>query len=61
MHVRRGDIVIGDRDGIVVVPAARLDEVTALVSAKLVLEQSARSDLLAGMGIRAVWDKYEVL
>ena len=58
--VTRGDIVVGDRDGIVVVPEARVADVAELVSAKRVLERSARDDLLGGMGIRAVWDKYQV-
>ena len=60
VRVRRGDIVVGDRDGIVVVPEAQVGNVAELVSAKRVLERSARDDLLAGMGIRAVWDKYQV-
>jgi 4-hydroxy-4-methyl-2-oxoglutarate aldolase len=60
VRVQRGDIVVGDRDGIVIVPAARLAEVADLVRTKRVLEQSARADLLAGMGIRAVWDKHGV-
>lgn len=29
VEVRRGDVVIGDRDGVVVIPAARWDEVAA--------------------------------
>ena len=60
VRVRRHDIVVGDRDGIVVVPEERVADVSALVSAKRVLERSARDDLLSGMGIRAVWDKYQV-
>jgi 4-hydroxy-4-methyl-2-oxoglutarate aldolase len=60
VHVRRGDVVVGDRDGVVVVPGARVDEVIELVGAKRVLEQGARDDLLAGMAIRDVWDKYQV-
>ncbi|MCY7301908.1 MAG: RraA family protein [Thermoleophilia bacterium] len=60
VHVHRGDVVVGDRDGIVVIPASRLSEVAELVGAKRALEQSARDDLLAGMGIHAVWDKYRV-
>jgi 4-hydroxy-4-methyl-2-oxoglutarate aldolase len=60
VHVHRGDLVVADRDGIVVVPSARLSEVAELVGAKRPLEQSARDDLLAGMGIHAVWDKYQV-
>jgi regulator of RNase E activity RraA len=60
VHVHRGDLVVADRDGIAVVPSARLSEVAELVDAKRALEQSARDDLLAGMGIHAVWDKYQV-
>jgi 4-hydroxy-4-methyl-2-oxoglutarate aldolase len=58
--VSRGDVVVADRDGAVVVPAAKVDEVAALVGSKRRLEDAAREDLLAGMRIREVWDKYQV-
>lgn len=58
--VHRGDVVIADSDGIVVVPASEVDQVAAFVANKHTLEQSARDDLMSGMGIRDVWAKYGV-
>jgi regulator of RNase E activity RraA len=56
----RGDLVVADVDGIVVVPAAAVPTVAEAVGAKRILERGARQDLLAGMSVRAVWDKYRV-
>lgn len=61
VDVRPGDLVVGDVDGIVVVPQELLAEVAAAVVTKHRLEGNARADLLAGMGIREVWKKYGVL
>jgi regulator of RNase E activity RraA len=58
--VDRGDVIVADRDGIVVIPAAVIDPVIETVATKRVLEQGARDDLLAGMAIRDVWEKYQV-
>ena len=60
VSVARGDVIMADRDGIVVIPAASLDPVIEAVTTKRVLEQGARDDLLAGMAIRDVWEKYQV-
>ncbi|MEO5634943.1 RraA family protein [Gaiella sp.] len=61
VDVRPGDLVVGDVDGIVVVPQEMVAEVTEAVVTKHRLEGNAREDLLAGMGIREVWVKYGVL
>ena len=58
--VHRGDLVVADRDGIIFVPADRVREVAELVSKKKPLEQGARDDLIAGMHIHDVWEKYGV-
>lgn len=58
--VRRGDLVVADRDGVIFVPSNRVDEVAELVAQKKPLEQGARDDLIAGMHIRDVWKKYGV-
>lgn len=60
VSVRRGDVVVADRDGVVFVPADRVEEVASLVSKKRPLEQGARDDLIAGMPIHDVWQKYGV-
>ncbi|HYY09976.1 MAG TPA: hypothetical protein VE781_03505 [Kineosporiaceae bacterium] len=58
--VRRGDVLVADADGIVVVPRELADAVAAFVATKHRLEQGARDDLVAGLSIREVWDKYGV-
>jgi 4-hydroxy-4-methyl-2-oxoglutarate aldolase len=61
VDVRPGDLVVGDIDGIVVVPHEMVADVAEAVVTKHRLEGNAREDLLAGMGIRQVWKKYGVL
>ena len=61
VDVRPGDLVVGDIDGIVVIPQEMATDVAEAVVTKHRLEGNARADLLAGMGIREVWAKYGVL
>ncbi len=58
--VRRGDVVVGDVDGVVVVPGEVVAQVAAFVRTKHRLEQDARDDLMAGASIREVWETYGV-
>jgi 4-hydroxy-4-methyl-2-oxoglutarate aldolase len=59
--VRPGDLVVGDLDGLVVVPQEILADVAEAVVTKHRLEGNAREDLLAGVSIREVWTRYGVL
>ena len=61
VEVRPGDFIVADVDGVVVVPRALVADTAEAVSVKRRLEGGAREDLLAGMGIREVWNKYRVL
>ena len=61
VDVRPGDLVVGDIDGIVVVPQELVADVAEAVVTKHRLEGNAREDLLSGMSIREVWKKYGVL
>jgi 4-hydroxy-4-methyl-2-oxoglutarate aldolase len=61
VEVSPGDLVIGDLDGVVVVPRGIVVAVADAVVTKHRLEGNARADLLAGVGIREVWKKYGVL
>ena len=56
-----GDLIVGDVDGIVAIPRALAADVAEGVATKHRLEGNARDDLLAGLGIREVWEKYGVL
>jgi regulator of RNase E activity RraA len=61
VEVRSGDTVVADLDGVIVVPADVVDDVAAIALTKAAKESGARSDLLAGLSIRAVWDRYGVV
>ena len=60
VEVAPGDLIVGDVDGIVAIPRALAADVAAAVATKHRLEGNARDDLLAGLGIREVWEKYGV-
>jgi 4-hydroxy-4-methyl-2-oxoglutarate aldolase len=59
--VRPGDWIVADRDGVVVVPGDAISDVAELVRRKASDEHGARSDLLDGASLRAVWEKWGVL
>jgi regulator of RNase E activity RraA len=60
VRVRRGDYLVADEDGVVVLQAELADEVVAHVEEKLRGEHGARDDLLAGKSVRDVWDTWGV-
>ncbi|QQZ59642.1 hypothetical protein JI735_23935 [Paenibacillus sonchi] len=59
--VHPGDVIFGDRDGVVVIPGAITGEVFALATDKATRENHTRDELLAGFTLRQVYDKYGVL
>jgi regulator of RNase E activity RraA len=59
--VAPGDLVFGDYDGIVVVPAAVEDEVLARALEKVTGENRSREELLQGRLLRDVYERYGVL
>lgn len=59
--VRPDDIVVGDADGIVVIPGDIASEVLEAALEKVCRENSTRKALQQGMLLRAVFDKYQVL
>ena len=56
-----GDLVIADSDGIVVVPADVEDRVVELADARARAESTVLGELLAGDGLRAVWERHGIL
>jgi regulator of RNase E activity RraA len=60
VRVRPGDYVVGDEDGIVVLPHEVAGEVIAAIAARRRDEHGAKSDLLAGASVQDVWDKWRV-
>lgn len=60
VRVNPGDFVVADSDGVVVVPADALADVRRLIGRRARDEDGARADLRAGVGMQAVWDKWQV-
>ena len=61
VRVEPGDIVFGDVDGVVVLPAAIADEAIARALTKVTAENRTRDELLAGRLLAEVYAKYGVL
>ena len=56
-----GDLVLGDHDGVVVVPSARADEVLALAEEKVAGENLVREKLAEGMPVSEAFRTYGVI
>lgn len=61
VKVRDGDIVIGDVDGVVVIPQERAAEVLARANEKVAGEGRTRDELRQGGLLREVFEKYRIL
>jgi len=59
--VNSGDLIMGDYDGVVVVPKKIEKEVLELAFEKVFKEKMTRQELLEGELLREVYDKYGVL
>jgi regulator of RNase E activity RraA len=59
--VAAGDLVLGDPDGIVVVPLDAADDVLAAAEEKQAKEELARGLLAEGVTAAEVWDRHHVL
>jgi len=61
VHVEPGDLVLGDHDGVVIVPAALGEEIVALAEAKLANESIVRAKLAEGMPVSEAFRTYGVI
>jgi 4-hydroxy-4-methyl-2-oxoglutarate aldolase len=59
--VTSGDLILGDADGLVVVPRAVEREVLRLAEEKLLGERDTLKELRAGKTLREVFDRYGIL
>jgi 4-hydroxy-4-methyl-2-oxoglutarate aldolase len=58
IEVAPGDIVVGDADGVIIIPQALLDSVTEKVIAWSQSETSARDEIQKGLPLLAALEKY---
>jgi 4-hydroxy-4-methyl-2-oxoglutarate aldolase len=61
VRVAPGDIVFGDVDGVVIIPATIADEAIALAEAKVAAENRTRDALLRGELLQEVYARFGVL
>ena len=61
VDVKKGDLVFGDRDGILIVPSKILDEVIAKALTKIASENTVREELRAGHTLTDVFAKHKIL
>jgi regulator of RNase E activity RraA len=61
VHVRSGDMVFGDVDGVVIIPQERAAEVIARAQEKVRGEDSTRAELEQGRLLAEVFAKYRIL
>jgi regulator of RNase E activity RraA len=61
VHVEPGDLVFGDADGVVVIPAAIEERVVASAFEKVSGEDKTRRELADGAKLREVFERYGVL
>ena len=61
VRVEDGDVVFGDIDGVVIIPAGRLDEVVALALAKVDGEEQVRSMIVAGGATEKIFEETGIM
>ena len=61
VHVRPGDLVLADHDGVVVVPAAVAEEVVTAAEEKVSGENLVREKLAEGMRVSEAFRTYGVI
>jgi regulator of RNase E activity RraA len=59
--VKPGDIIFADIDGIVIIPQDIEDEVIKKALEKVRGENKVREELLAGVSVKEVFNKYHIL
>ncbi|WP_206681717.1 RraA family protein [Actinomadura sp. J1-007] len=59
--IRPGELVMADDDGVAVVPASVEEQVLARARARVETESTVLEELLAGDGLRTVWERHGVL
>lgn len=61
VEIKPGDFVLGDYDGIVIVPAEVINDLIQLANEKVSIEDKVRVALMRGESVKAVYEKYGVM
>ena len=61
VEIAPGDLIVGDRDGVVAIPQHAIDEIVRLAGEKLQGEDKVRAALAAGQSLRSVFDDHRIL
>lgn len=61
VNIRRGDWILGDEDGVVVIPAEALTETVRLAREKAIGENQVRADLARGLPMGEAFRKHGIL
>jgi regulator of RNase E activity RraA len=61
VRVAAGDVIVGDIDGVVVIPAAHLEDVVAAAVAKVDGEERVRGMIQSGTSTEAIWAKIGIM
>jgi 4-hydroxy-4-methyl-2-oxoglutarate aldolase len=61
VETRNGDYILGDVDGVVIIPADKLEETLRLSQAKVSGENTVRDELAAGVPVSEVFRKHGIL
>jgi 4-hydroxy-4-methyl-2-oxoglutarate aldolase len=61
VSVSPGDWILGDADGVVVIPAGNVEQVIRAALDKITAEDTTRAELEAGQSLRAVYARHGVL
>jgi regulator of RNase E activity RraA len=60
-QVRPGDVIVGDLDGVLVIPEAHVDDIVRLAFAKVDGEENVRRMIEAGERTQAIFDKTGIM
>ena len=61
VQTKNGDYLLGDSDGVVIIPAEALDETLELAKKKVTRENNVRNDLSKGMPVTEAFAKHGIL
>jgi regulator of RNase E activity RraA len=61
VKIKNGDYLLGDADGVVIIPTEALDETLRLAQEKVAYENTVRDDLANGMPVTEAFAKHGIL